>query len=354
MNEIYDFSNANIPKQLMGIYCIFNSKYYYIGQAKDIRKRWRSHRNHCSKNKHDNSFVQRVYNKYNETDPYKIQVLELCAEIDLTDRESFWVKEYGKQTGLACMNLCDPREPGLRKDDPRARLIYQFDISGNLLGSWKSIPTASINTSVSESIIAACLQNRCKHGGGFIWSYDEIIDIKNYDIYRKGDENYVPYNTKKIIQFSIKGDFIKEWDSIIEASETLGIDNGSITHACKRELGSTGGFIWRYEYDVVTEQDLNRVQKIIPCCKYDRSGNLIKRFNSCKEAAEEWGVVYQTIHGICKNRGTYKNFIYLYEGDKLTDNDLWKAYCGKNIPVIQVLPDGTERLFESVHTQLKN
>jgi len=64
--------------------------------------------------------------------------------------------------------------------------------------------------------------------------------------------------------------------------------------------------------------------------------------------------VYQTIHGICKNRGTYKNFIYLYEGDKLTDNDLWKAYCGKNIPVIQVLPDGTERLFESVHTQLKN
>ena len=347
MDEIYDFGNANIPKQIMGIYGIFNSKYYYIGQAKDIRKRWRCHRNHCSKNKHDNSFIQRVYNKYKETDPYKIQILEICSESDLTDRETFWVTEYGEKTGLICMNLCDPREPGMRKDNPRTKQVYQFDEFGNLLGNWKGIPEASINTGVSEPIIAACLQNRCKHGGGFIWSYNEKIDIKDYTIYRKGDENYIPYNTKKVIQFSINGDFIKEWNSIIEAAETLGIDNGAVTHVCKRELGSTGGFVWRYEGDVVTEQDFERIQKIIPCCKYDRDGNLIKRFSSCKEAAEEWGVVYQTIHNACKSRNTYKGFIYLYEGDEPTDDDLWKAYCSKNSPVIQILPDDTERLFKS-------
>lgn len=87
--DIYDFDNVGIKNQLIGIYCIFNTKYYYAGQSKDIRKRWRSHRASCRGNRHENTFVQNVYNKYIDNDPYKFQVLELCKESELTDRETF-------------------------------------------------------------------------------------------------------------------------------------------------------------------------------------------------------------------------------------------------------------------------
>ena len=38
-NEIYFFERVCVKKHQTGIYCILNSKYYYVGQAKDIRKR---------------------------------------------------------------------------------------------------------------------------------------------------------------------------------------------------------------------------------------------------------------------------------------------------------------------------
>lgn len=346
MFEIYDFKDVKIEKQLTGIYCIFNTKYYYVGQSLDIRKRWRNHRRKCEINSHENEFVQRIYNKYLETDPFKFRILELCEDSVLTKQETFWIKEF-KRNDLICMNLCTPGNAPTRDQASRNKIIYQFDSIGNLLNTWISIPVASINTGVSESLIAACLQKRSKHGAGFIWSYDENINLENYAIYRKGDDGYIPYNIKKVLQFSLTGEFIKEWDSIIEVSEKLKIDNGAITHVCKRELGSTGGFIWRYDGDIVTEEDLKRVQKIIPCCKYDKEGNLVQRFDSCKEAAKEWGCFYQSIHDCCKKRRAYKGFLYLYEGDSITNEDLWKMYCGKYTPVIQILEDGSEKLYHS-------
>ena len=135
LEEIYEFNNVTIGVQITGVYCIFNSKYYYTGQSKDIRKRWRRHRSNCIKNKHENSFVQSVYNKYLEDDPYKFQILEICKECDLTKQETYWVREYGKRTGLICMNLRDPIDTSPRSENVRAKIIYQFDSNGNLLNT---------------------------------------------------------------------------------------------------------------------------------------------------------------------------------------------------------------------------
>jgi hypothetical protein len=43
--------------------------------------------------------------------------------------------------------------------------------------------------------------------------------------------------------------FIKEWNSIKEASQSLNIDSGSIVHVLKNKPNckSAGGFIWKYK-----------------------------------------------------------------------------------------------------------
>jgi len=54
---------------------------------------------------------------------------------------------------------------------------------------------------------------------------------------------------KTILQFDIDGNYIREFESIKEASELLCIDASSITHHLKgtRHKKQAGGFIWKYK-----------------------------------------------------------------------------------------------------------
>ena len=53
-------------------------------------------------------------------------------------------------------------------------------------------------------------------------------------------------NSKKILQFTKSGEFIREWPSAIEASHQLGIAQSSICRCCNGKYKSAGGYIWKY------------------------------------------------------------------------------------------------------------
>lgn len=49
-----------------------------------------------------------------------------------------------------------------------------------------------------------------------------------------------------VLQLNMNGELIKQWGSIKEASEKLGIKYQGISRVCRRERQSCGGFRWRY------------------------------------------------------------------------------------------------------------
>ena len=53
-------------------------------------------------------------------------------------------------------------------------------------------------------------------------------------------------NSKKILQLTKSGEFIREWPSICEAERELGIAQSSICSCCKGIRKSAGGYIWKY------------------------------------------------------------------------------------------------------------
>ena len=61
----------------------------------------------------------------------------------------------------------------------------------------------------------------------------------------KGRSNV--WNNKAVLQFSKQGVFIKEWNTISEASKILSISQGNIIACCKGRLKSAGNFIWKYK-----------------------------------------------------------------------------------------------------------
>lgn len=51
---------------------------------------------------------------------------------------------------------------------------------------------------------------------------------------------------KKVRQYDLNNNFIKEWDCMNEAERQLKICNGKISACCKGKRNKAGGFKWRY------------------------------------------------------------------------------------------------------------
>ena len=71
------------------------------------------------------------------------------------------------------------------------------------------------------------------------YSYNINYGTRNEKVARK--------NGRPILQFSLDGVFIKEWDGARIAGKQLNIRHQSIYSNCKGERKSAGGFIWKYK-----------------------------------------------------------------------------------------------------------
>lgn len=52
---------------------------------------------------------------------------------------------------------------------------------------------------------------------------------------------------RKIKQYDIKDNFIKEWESAAEAGRQLNILRQTISNACRGKQKTAGGYVWRYK-----------------------------------------------------------------------------------------------------------
>jgi hypothetical protein len=52
---------------------------------------------------------------------------------------------------------------------------------------------------------------------------------------------------KSILQYSLNGIFIKEWDGLIDASKELNLSIGGIGNCLANRYKNSGGFIWKYK-----------------------------------------------------------------------------------------------------------
>lgn len=53
--------------------------------------------------------------------------------------------------------------------------------------------------------------------------------------------------SKKVLQYNLEGDFIKEYPSIIEVERQLGFLNSNIVQCCKGNYKQAYGYIWKYK-----------------------------------------------------------------------------------------------------------
>lgn len=124
---------------------------------------------------------------------------------------------------------------------------------------------------------------------------------KCYNISNGGD-GLDGVNERKIKQYHLNGEFIKEWDSLKSAEEYLGIykAQANICACCQGKKKRAYGFIWRY-----SDSDLEVVPLIpyrSPIGQYDLNGNLLNTFKTIKEASQVLHISETGIGNVLHNR----------------------------------------------------
>lgn len=73
----------------------------------------------------------------------------------------------------------------------------------------------------------------------------EWCDAKYNINYGNGKYKKTIRERKPVLQFTITGDFVKQWDSATEVERTLGWGHSNIRKCCNGMLSQAYGFIWK-------------------------------------------------------------------------------------------------------------
>jgi hypothetical protein len=109
-----------------------------------------------------------------------------------------------------------------------------------------------------------------------------------------------PKCRKHILQYSINGDYIKEWNSLNEIEENLHINTKSVRDCCCGRQMTAKGFKWKWKEQTITNNKSHVLRKKV--YQYDSNWNIINEFSSAADASLLLKCDYSRIIKICSKK----------------------------------------------------
>jgi len=253
---------------MIGIYKITSpSGRVYIGQSWDIERRFKEYKK---------SLAIRQTKLFNSIAKYGIEnhvfeiIHEFLEEIDqkiLDDHEILYWNQY-KNLGIDVLNVREPGKGGkhsketkklmsewhkgkvvlestkekLRNLPKNNKKIIMLNLNGEFVKEFKNIKEAAKELKSITTPICKVLNNTQKTCKNHFFMYKS--DYTNQKL-----ERIARYNTKKILQYDLEGNFIKEFISLTEAEKEINIkgSNSNISSCCKGKRNNAYGFKWEYK-----------------------------------------------------------------------------------------------------------
>lgn len=290
---------------MVGIYKITNPKgKVYIGQSTNINKRKNSYKKlQCV----GQTLIYNSLKKYG-WENHHFEVIEVCGVEQLNERENYWGKYYDTLEEGLNLRLGDGRgscsdiiKEKISKSNSKPKPKGFGDKMSKVhLGKGRS--------KESKSKQSKALKGRTSPNKGKKWS----------------EESKKKFG-KTILQYDINGNFIREWDTITQASKELNIKG--INENLKNRSKTAGGFIWKeyykgfpkklsrstIEYHTSTKYRNNHAP-LKPFYVYNQEGELLHEFPSLVEASKIMGKHPSNISAALKGKKkNYLNLIWKYK-----------------------------------------
>ena len=160
---------------------------------------------------------------------------------------------------------------------------------------------------------------------------------------------------KKIIQYTMEGDFVKVWNSVREASLSLGLDSHAAVSSCARgKIKYAHGYIWRFHADdfpkKINSFYENYIQDGKTIYQYTLDGKFIKEWPSVKSASlHVCGKISSPISEVLAGR-QHSSYGYIWSETKIPEGTIIKVkYPSNKRPVNQYdLNDNFIQRFNSI------
>lgn len=120
--------------------------------------------------------------------------------------------------------------------------VFQYEKNGTLIKIWDGGLSEIERTLGKSSSVANCVLHRNNSAYGFVWRREG--DPFSYNKPKKTG----PKRRVAVMQFDLKGNYIRTFPSINDAADYLGkrSRNSDITNCCKGNYKTAHGYKWRY------------------------------------------------------------------------------------------------------------
>ena len=294
---------------------------YYVGiTSQKPERRWRNGKGYI----HNNYFTNAI-NKYGWDNFMHEIIADDLSENEAKVLEEMLIKKFQSNNVAYGYNITSGGEAELHSERTKQLIrnikgmpVCQFDLDMNLICEYQSAKEAAEKTGLYHSMILGCCHNKSgyKTAGGYAWVFkDDMCNIDIDDYKRKLQHVKLP---KKICQFSLSMEFIREYESIAEASRITGFHSSNISLAVTGKCKQSNGYIWISKNDIGKVDDRDVYKK--PCCKsvyqFSLDMVLIKEFESRVEAANSIGVTPQAIGYACNSKSHKSHgYIWMFKDD---------------------------------------
>ena len=238
----------------------------YIGQTcqEDLNKRWRDGKGYLT----EDTLFSRAIKKYgidNWNTIWKHEILEADIQTKelANEREKYWIAYYhtyindnepkGYNLTIGGEGSIGYKHSDETKDKIKQRL---HEIFPN--GRESPMKNKHHSEKTKEKLRQDNLKNPRKYWLGKHRSKETVEKIKEKrtlqiilpESYKKANETKIKNNSlgnKHIYQIDLTTNcIIKEWESLLDAAESLNLKAGNICNVCRGKRKSTGRFGWKY------------------------------------------------------------------------------------------------------------
>lgn len=253
-------------KKLPRISCVYKivspSGKVYIGQSVDFFARIRSYRKNLTIGQ---PILYHSVQKYGWK-AHDFTILRMCKHEMLTYWEGYYMelfrsrdKKYGMNVRYAGHkgNLSEEskRKIGIKnkginsssyqktgKLSKLSKPVLQLDLTGNIVKRWDAIADIVREFGYHSTNISKCCKGQVFSVYGYNWVYEhEFGNKKKFNARPPGESNFKP-----IDQFDLNGNFIKTFESVKGASESVSGSSGNLYSVCMGTQKSAYGYLWQY------------------------------------------------------------------------------------------------------------
>lgn len=323
----------------IGIYKIFFlndlKNRCYVGSAliQDKRKnhrgfyhRWTRHLSDLEQNKHGNKKLQNAFNKYGlENIRFEIIVI-LEKDLNKKDYEQIetnYITQFNSvdkgfnilKLAYTSLGVKRSEETNFKNSLAKSKsLIYQYDINGSFLRSFRSLKEVSLfHKDININSLLSAFKRKNPKLKNYYWfrvfkgEKCEILKIKKQE-------------SREIYQYDLEGNFIKKWLSFEQIKKELKIEVFNIYAVLRGERNIAFNHYWNYDFknkhQIIKNKHLyftnrpykecKKRQKQVDC--FDLNEVFIKTYDSITKASEETGAknILAVLKGKRKSSGNFK------------------------------------------------